>query len=116
MNYSHQHQNRRTAEYGARNILQELGFEVVRVTERHGAIPALFHLIAWKRLKGILFIRIGSPRMKKDATQKEILRLSTQVKSGQYPGEIQYWVGEGEDWKRYLICPGGAIPIAGNLE
>ncbi len=115
MSPSNEHQTRRTAEYGARNFLQQYGYEVARVTERKGALPALFHLIAWNRVNGVVFIRIGSPRMQKAAVQEEILRLSIQVRTGQYPGEVQFWMGEGDSWKRYLICPGGAVRIMGGL-
>ncbi|MFH0968571.1 MAG: hypothetical protein V1862_12895 [Methanobacteriota archaeon] len=111
----HEHQTRRTAEYGARNLLVQHGYDVARVTERNGAIPALFHLIAWNQGEGVIFIRIGSPRMQKTAVQEEILRLSTRVRTRQYPGEVQFWVGEGDCWKRYLICPGGAVRITGGL-
>jgi len=111
MSPSHEHQTRRTVEYEARNLLLNLGYEVARVGGRDGAVPGLFHLIAWERTKGTLFIRIGSPRMSKPMIRSEILLLSTNLKNVWYPGEVQFWVGEGCSWKRYQILTGGAIPI-----
>jgi len=111
MSPSHEHQTRRTVEYEVRSLLQKLGYEVARVGGRDGAVPGLFHLIAWERTKGTLFIRIGSPRMSKSMIRSEILLLSTNLQTVWYPGEVQFWVGEGCCWKRYRILPGGAIPI-----
>jgi len=109
MSPSHEHQTRRTVEYEARTLLQNLGYEVARVGGRDGAVPGLFHLIAWERSKGTLFIRIGSPRMRRSTVRSEILLLSTNIQAVWYPGEVQFWVGEGYSWKRYLILPGGAV-------
>ncbi len=111
MSPSHEHQTRRTVEYEARILLQDLGYEVARVGGRDGAVPGLFHLIAWERMRGTLFIRVGSPRMSKPVIRSEILLLSTNLQTVWYPGEVQFWVGEGNYWKRYQILPGGAIPL-----
>lgn len=113
MSSSHEHQTRRTVEYEARNLLLGQGYEVARVGGRDGAVPSIFHLIAWDQMRGTLFIRIGSPRMKKPVIRDEIFRLSTHVQTVWHPGEVQYWIGERQCWKRYLILPGGAILIPG---
>ena len=109
MSPSHEHQTRRTVEYEARTLLQNLGYQVARVGGRDGAVPGLYHLIAWERMRGTLFIRIGSPRMGKSMIRSEILLLSTNLQTVWYPGEVQFWIGEGYYWKRYRILPGGAI-------
>ncbi|MDD1728310.1 MAG: hypothetical protein LUQ50_04470 [Methanospirillum sp.] len=115
MSDSSKHQTRRTTEYAVRNLLQRHGYEVVRVTERQGALPAMFHLVAWNDARKILFIRIGSPRMHRDSIRNEFASLIERIKGRQYPGEIQYWISENNKWNRYLICSGGAFRIIGGL-
>ncbi len=116
MSESSKHQTRRTTEYAARNLLQNHGYEVVRVTERKGAIPTMFHLVAWNDTKKILFIRIGSARMHRDSTRNELARIIEKIRDHQYPGEIQYWISDNDQWNRYLICSGGAFRIIGGLK
>jgi hypothetical protein len=107
----HKYQTRRTAEYRAKDLLVHEGYEVVRVTERAGALPILFHLIAWRQEPGIHLIRIGSSRMSSCTFNKEVERLSFHVKNEWYPGDVQFWIAKGGRWERYQILPGGAIPI-----
>jgi hypothetical protein len=113
MTHIYEHQSRRSAEYGAKALLIQQGWEVARVTERDGAHPALFHLIAWDVKQGFLFIRIGSPRMKRSAVLTEIERLSAHVRTGKYPGKVQFWIEKEKHWNRYQILPGGAVWLSG---
>jgi hypothetical protein len=109
-----EYQTNRTAEYSARNFLREAGYEVVRVTERHSCTESPFHLIAWNRREELLFIRVGTSRIWESVPlQEEIHQLSAPVRSGRYPGEIQYWMSEGDHWRRYRIFSGGAVQITG---
>ncbi|WP_319579659.1 hypothetical protein [uncultured Methanospirillum sp.] len=107
----YERQSRRTAEYGARNLLRKHGYNAVRVTERDGALPSLFHLIAWNKMKRILFIRIGSLKMKETTFQDEIRLLVSSVQTDGYPGEVQFWIGSDHCYRRYLILSGGAIRL-----
>ncbi|HWQ63665.1 MAG TPA: hypothetical protein VN429_04545 [Methanospirillum sp.] len=107
----HKCQTRRTVEYVARNILLREGYAVLRVTERQGGIPSLFHLIAWREDLGILFVRTGSTRMSVHSFNKQVERLSLYVRTCWYPGDVQFWIAKGGEWDKYQILPGGAIPI-----
>jgi len=111
MSHFGEYNTRRTAEYGVRRILVAEGYEVVRVTERDGALPTLFHLIAWGKDLGIHFIRIGSSRMSSSTFSKEVQQLTINVRTHWYPGDVQFWIPEEQDWERYRILAGGAIPI-----
>lgn len=105
----------RTAEYAARNLLREKGYEVVRVTEKHSQTPVLFHLIAWSAVMGVLFIRICPVRVRKTAASvhEEITELSYLVRTRGYPGEVQYWIRENTTWRWYRIYSGGAVQLSG---
>ncbi len=109
-----EYQTNRTAEYSARNFLREAGYEVLRVTERHSCTRNLFHLIAWKGRDDVLLIRVGTSRIwESSPLQEEIRQLSLLVRTGKYPGEIQYWMSEGDHWRRYRIFSGGAVQMTG---
>jgi hypothetical protein len=102
----------RTAEYSARTLLRRLGYRVIRVAEPSGIGTLPFQLIAWKSCQSLLFIRVRSPR-KDTAVREELRSLSQLASSGEYPGEIQYWIREPGDWRRYRILAGGCVMIPG---
>lgn len=109
------YQNRRTAEYDARDLLIRSGYGVARVTGRQGTVSSRFHLIAWHHRHGIFFIRLGSMRMHRQTIRENIQNLSDMHRTGEYPGELQYWIRQDRAWKRYQICQGGAMLIRNPL-
>ncbi|HWQ66167.1 MAG TPA: hypothetical protein VN372_04770 [Methanospirillum sp.] len=113
MTSSPEYQTKRTAEYSARDLLRRQGYDVVRVTELHGRIHSPFHLIAWKGNQVLLFIRIRTTRIRgaAESINDEMAGLAHLVRSGRYPGEVQFWI-KSDQWRRYRIFPGGAVRIS----
>ncbi|PKL59363.1 MAG: hypothetical protein CVV33_08230 [Methanomicrobiales archaeon HGW-Methanomicrobiales-4] len=105
--------NRRAAGYIARDLLIKQGFEVVRVAERHSTTRTGFHLIAWNDQSGVIFIRVRGSRIRRTSCslQEELSLLCAHVLTRRYPGELQYWVRDGDTWTRYRIYAGGAVRI-----
>ena len=102
----------RTAEFSARTLLRKLGYRVIRVTEPHSEEMIPFQLIAWKDHESLLFIRVRSPR-RDNTVREELCSFSALAISGVYPGEIQYWVREQADWRRFRIFAGGSVILPG---
>jgi hypothetical protein len=102
----------RSAMYTAKKILEQQGYEVVLVSWRHNT-PVLFHLIAWNQAGEVLFIKAGKypVRRKTPSLEAELAHLCASLRTGQAPGELQYWMQNQRYWARYRILPGGAVLI-----
>ncbi|MDD1728210.1 MAG: hypothetical protein LUQ50_03960 [Methanospirillum sp.] len=103
----------RTAEYAARESIESRGFHVARITERQSGRRIPFQLIAWNGEGRLIFIKLRSFRGRNtpQAIHDEIRNLTLIRRTGEYPGEIQYWIFENLYWKRYQIYVGGALCI-----
>lgn len=100
-----QHYNRIAAVH-ARNGLQKLGYHAYLITGRKKP----FDLIAWRGRRMILCIRIKRSRTP-GITQfsSDVSSLSTLIRTGSIPGNIELWIQVYGDWFRYRIYPGGAL-------
>jgi hypothetical protein len=112
------YQTRGTAEHTAKNFLMSRGYAVFRVSERHSTTSAPIQLLAWNKEHWLLFIKIWSPRrpMKPESFRREVSRLAEMVRSNHYPGNVQFWVCDGNILKRYQILNGGAIRLRGEVD
>lgn len=99
----------RAAEYEARDILHQAGYDVIRAAGSHG----LFDLIAWKNRVDILIIQVKRTRSPVPAStyHREIASIAEAVSAERVPGDAYLWVKTTKGWIRYLITGGGSMPI-----
>ena len=99
----------RAAEYEARTILQNAGYDVMRAAGSHG----LFDLIAWKNRVDILLIQVKRTRspVSASAYHGEITRIAEAVSNDLLCGDAHLWILSTKGWIRYLITSGGAVPV-----
>ncbi len=97
----------RIATSSARRLLLLAGYQVEKTT----GPESLFHLIAWKGTKDILFIRIRRSRTPGVFQfTEDIMHLSELVKIQSIPGVVEFWLLSNHQWRRYIILGGGAVP------
>ena len=103
----------RTAEYTARELIETRGFRVSRITERQSGRNMPFDLIGWNKEGRLLFVKLRSfrGRTSRQAIHEEIRNLTLLYRTGEYPGDIQYWIFKNPYWRRYRIYVGGALRI-----
>lgn len=100
------HQERAIA-FRAASELNESGYKAARVA----GSSRLIDIIAWKGDQ-ILFLGVARSRNAGIIRHaKRILALVDKVKTGEFPGKVQFWVYQAGTWRRYEIMPGGALPI-----
>ena len=101
----------RTAVYTAISILKSSGYIAEKVT----GSSRRFDIIAWNRDKLIGFV-IRRSRTKGIAGYSSLIaELAGLVQKQLFLGEIQVWLFQSYEWKRYQVLPGGAIEISGRL-
>lgn len=97
----------RAAVREASGILNAAGY----MTERISKPVNFFDIIAWKP-PFTLFVIVHS--LKKDTHQdgfREFVSAAVQTPASGCPGEVQMWINRSPGWDRWVISPGGAIPI-----
>ncbi len=102
--------------HAARSItfeaISELKSEGYR-TARIAGTSRLFDLIAWKGTE-ILFVVVRRTRTAAITGYSDVVRdLSGFVQEKSVPGTVQFWLYRSNSWFRYLILPGGALPVKG---
>ncbi len=103
------YQTRRTALYIAKDILAGHGYKVVRVAQSHTHEPIGINLMAWNKEGETRFIYVRSSR--KGSTRDDIEVLSRLSEKCQFPGSLEFWIKNKDEWTRYLINAGGAVPL-----
>lgn len=99
----------RTAEYHIRDELAGQGFLVFRVTDP----KTRFNLIAFGPDEPVRFIQVltARPREAAGTYGEAVRRLSMLQRSGTIPGDLHLWTRFGDEWRNYVIMPGGAVRI-----
>jgi hypothetical protein len=100
----------RTAEHHVRGMLEQLGYDSLRVL--HATYP--IHLIAWKDRSPTLLIQVRRRRSFPSARayQENLKELVRIAREGNLPGEIQLWMKTRRTWVRYAVSPYGAMPLS----
>jgi len=95
----------RVAKYTAQSILHSEGYMTGKLT----GTPRLFDIIAWKKEK-LLGLAVRTSRSKGIAGFPALVsELAALVHNRLFPGDIQVWILQSCEWKRYQILAGGAI-------
>lgn len=94
--------------FDAATQLKEAGYESIRASG-----PARpFDLVAWNKDQIIFLVvrRTRNSGISKYAD--EVFNLVDKVRTG-IPGQVQFWLYRSQNWLRYRIMPGGALPVVG---
>nr|WP_319539469.1 hypothetical protein [uncultured Methanospirillum sp.] len=99
----------RSITFQAISELRSEGYRTARVAGR----SRLFDLIAWKGVE-ILFVVVRRTRSESITGYSDVVQdLSGCVQEKSVPGTVQFWLYRSNFWFRYLILPGGALPVRG---
>ena len=71
-----------------------------------------FDLIAWNRDQIIFLVVRRSRNSGISAYADDVFKLVDKVQTG-IPGQVQFWLYRSQNWMRYRIMPGGALPVVG---
>lgn len=98
----------RSVFFGAATQLNSEGYSTLRVA----GSSRLFDLVAWKK-KELLFLIVKRSRIV-DISEfsDEISRIVAELRDGNIPGEVQFWIYKAPQWFRFHILPGGILPMA----
>jgi Holliday junction resolvase len=97
----------RSITFNAATQLKSAGYESVRVA----GSGRLFDLIAWKEDTVLFLVLKRSRATGISGYTDEVFHLVDLVKTGKLPGVVQFWIYRSQNWVRYQIMPGGALPI-----
>ncbi|NLV28133.1 MAG: hypothetical protein GXY48_13385 [Methanomicrobiales archaeon] len=101
----------RVAKYTAQSLLKAAGFTAEKVTGR----SRTFDIIAWN-YDEIIGLVIRTSRSKGiSGFSSLVAELGKIVQKRKFPGEIQIWILQSHEWKRYKVLPGGALLCSGRL-
>ncbi len=99
----------RSISFDAVRELQNGGYRSIRVA----GTSRIFDLIAWKG-EEVIFLVVRRTRSGGIGGFAETVQdLAGFVREKVVPGPVQFWLYRSNTWLRYLILPGGAVPIRG---